>query len=167
MTRTCFRWWAQALLAVVLAPAAGVCEELMASEPSQLTPATVHKPGAIRGVWDSVVTIQVCNGGPTLRTFRALNLFERDGSLVATSEVARPPSLGKWLWLGGRKFRAMFRFQRFGAGDVFEGVTEVTREIEVAPGGKSFTGVVSTTTYDITGTLMAQGCGKEEATRIF
>lgn len=122
---------------------------------------------SIEGVWDSTVTLQVCGSGPVIRTFRALNLFEDDGSLVATSEAVPPPSLGKWRWTGGRTYRAQFQFMRLGAGNVFEGMTKVTREIKMAPDGKSFTSVVSNRLYDITDTVIAEGCGKESATRVF
>jgi hypothetical protein len=122
---------------------------------------------SIEGVWDSTVTLQVCGSGPVIRTFRAINLFEDDGSLVATSEAVPPPSLGRWRWTGGRTYRAQFQFMRLGAGGVFEGMTRVTRAIQMAPDGKSFTSVVSTRMFDITDTLFAEGCGKEWATRVF
>ncbi|HEX4973269.1 MAG TPA: hypothetical protein VFV69_19660 [Steroidobacteraceae bacterium] len=125
-----------------------------------------HSRPSIEGVWDSTVTLQVCGGGPVLRTFRALNLFEDDGSLVATSEAVPPPSLGRWRWLGGRTYRAQFQFMRLGASGVFEGMTRVTRHIQMAADGKSFTGVVSTQVFDVTDTLLAEGCGKESATRV-
>lgn len=121
----------------------------------------------IEGVWDSTVTLRACNSGPVLRTFRALNVFEHHGSLVATSEAVPPPSLGKWRWTGGRTFRAQFQFMRLGAGGAFEGMTRVSRAIELAPDGKSFTSVVSTQLFDITDTLFAEGCGTEQAKRVF
>ena len=122
---------------------------------------------SLEGVWDSTVTLQVCGGGPVLRTFRALNLFEDDGSLVATSEAVPPPSLGRWRWLGGRAYRAQFQYLRLGAGGVFEGMTRVTRQIQMAADGKSFTSVVSTQFFDVSDTLFAEGCGKESARRVF
>jgi hypothetical protein len=126
-----------------------------------------HRPPTIEGVWDSTVTLQVCGSGPVIRTFRAINLFEHHGALVATSEAVPPPSLGKWRWTGGRTFRAQFQFMRLGAGGVFEGMTRVTRAIELAPDGKSFTSVVSTQFFDVANTLFAEGCGKESATRVY
>jgi hypothetical protein len=121
----------------------------------------------IEGVWDSTVTLQACGSNVTLRSFRALNSFEVTGALVATSEVAPPPSLGRWRWLGGRSFKAQFQYLRLGASGVFEGMTRVTRVIELAPDGRSFTGVVSTQLFDVADTVFAEGCGKEAATRVF
>lgn len=130
--------------------------------------ATLTPERAIEGVWDSRVTLHPCPD-PTvvLASFRALNQFNRHGSLVATSQVAQPPSLGKWKWLDGRRYRAVFRFQRFGAAGAFEGMTQVTREIRLSASGNSFTSVVATELYDLSDTLFAAGCGREEATRIF
>ncbi|HEY7638779.1 MAG TPA: hypothetical protein VH814_03560 [Steroidobacteraceae bacterium] len=122
---------------------------------------------SIEGVWDSTVTLQVCGGGPVIRTFRAINLFADDGGLVATSEAVPPPSLGRWHWTGGRSFRAQFQFMRLGAGGVFEGMTRVTRDIQMARDGNSFTSVVSTQFFDVADTLFATGCGKEVATRVY
>lgn len=123
---------------------------------------------AIEGVWDSTVTLRSCqNPAIVIANFRALNQFNRHGSLVATSQVAPPPSLGHWEWLGGRSFRATFRFQRFGAGGVFEGTTQVIREIQLAADGNSFTGVVATELYDLSDTLFARGCGAEAARRVY
>lgn len=121
----------------------------------------------IEGVWDSRVSLHSC-ADPTiaLASFRALNQFNRHGSLVATSQVAQPPSLGQWKWLGGRRYRAVFRFQRFGAGGVFEGLTQVTRVIRLNADGKTFASEVTTELYDLSDTLFITGCGKEEAARI-
>jgi hypothetical protein len=125
------------------------------------------RPPSIEGVWDSTVTLQVCGGGPVIRAFRAINLFEHHGALVATSEAVPPPSLGRWRWTGGRTFRAQFQYMRLGASGVFEGMTRVTRAIEMAPDGASFTSVVSTQFFDVANTLFAEGCGKESATRVY
>lgn len=138
----------------------------LASLSAGATTATTGR--AIEGVWDSRVTLHPCPD-PTvvLANFRALNQFNRHGSLVATSQVAQPPSLGEWKWVGGRRYRAVFRFQRFGAAGAFEGMTQVTREIRLSASGDSFTSVVATELYDLSDTLFAAGCGKEEATRIY
>jgi hypothetical protein len=149
-----------ALGLMILLPAAGFGAQTAAGS-------FTSWPPSITGVWDSTVTLHGCGGGPVIRSFRALNLFEHDGGLVATSEVAPPPSLGRWKWTGGRRFRAQFQFMRFGAGGVFEGMNRVSRSIELAADGKSFTSVVSIQMFDITDTLFAQGCARESATRVF
>lgn len=148
-----------AVLAAAL-PATG----LMAQAAESVPPVQA----AVEGVWDSTVTLRSCqNPAIVIAQFRALNQFDRHGSLVATSQIAQPPSLGHWEWLGGRSFRAQFRFQRFGAGGVFEGTTQVTREIQLAADGNSFTSTVATELFDLTNTLFASGCGTESATRVY
>lgn len=130
--------------------------------------ATTASARNIEGVWDSQVTLHPCaDDSVVLAGFRALNQFNRHGSLVATSQVAQPPSLGEWKWLGGRRYRAVFRFQRFGTGGVFEGLTQVTRVIRLSADGKSFTGAVKTELYDLSDTHFMTGCGTEEAVRVF
>lgn len=152
------------LLLTALLPAVSLGADLAGMAP----PALAFRPIAIQGVWDSTVTLSPCtNPSVVLARFRALNQFNAHGSLIATSQVAQPPSLGMWEWLGGGHFRAKFRFQRFGAGGVFEGLTQVTREIQLAPDGNSFTGVVATELFDLTDTLFAQGCGSETAKRLY
>lgn len=157
------------LLLTALLPAVSLAADLTGmAPPAQADRALAFRAMAIQGVWDSTVTLTPCtNPSLVLARFRALNQFNAHGSLIATSQVAQPPSLGKWEWLGGGRFRAKFRFQRFGAGGVFEGLTQVTREIQLAPDGNSFTGVVATELFDLTDTLFAQGCGSETAKRLY
>jgi len=141
---------------------------LPAVSPTASAAEVVPPVQAIEGVWDSTVTLRACqNPNIVIASFRALNQFNRHGSLVATSQIAQPPSLGEWEWLGGRSFRASFRFQRFGAGGVLEGTTKVTRQIQLATDGNSFTSVVATELYDLTDTLFASGCGGEAARRLY
>jgi len=157
-------WGRKALVMAVMLPLAAATGSL----PAPALAAVPASAGAIEGVWDSSVTLVSCQDSTIqIAKFRALNQFNRHGGLVATSQVAPPPSLGEWKWLGGRKYRATFRFQRFGTGGAFEGLTQVTRKIRLAADGKSFTATVATELYDLSDTLFAQGCGLEDARRAF
>jgi len=126
-----------------------------------------YRRAAIEGVWDSAVTLHVCATGAPIRTFRALNLFEEGGALVATSEVAQPPSLGEWRWVEGSRYEARFRFQRFDAAGALLGFTEVTRQIDMDAGRRSFSSVFTTRLIAPDGTVVGEGCGAEAAVRVF
>lgn len=157
------------LVLAALLPAASLGADIASTAPPVQAQRLVSlREAAIEGVWDSTVTLTPCqNSSIVLARFRALNQFSRHGSLIATSQVAQPPSLGRWQWLGGRSYRASFRLQRFGAGGVFEGLTQVTRVIQLAADGRSFSGVVATELFDLSDTVFMKGCGLETATRIY
>lgn len=123
----------------------------------------------IEGVWDSVVIVHACGDtGAEIRSFRALNLFQRDGSLVATSVAVPPPSLGKWKWLGGRRYRAEFRLLRLDPAGDFAGSQQVTRLIELGPTPDTFSSVVRIEVFGIDDQpLGAPGCAMETARRVF
>jgi hypothetical protein len=157
------------LLVVAMLPAASLAADSTVKTSSATADLTaLAQLTTIQGVWDSTVTLTSClDPAIVLISFRALNQFNQHGSLIATSQVAPPPSLGKWEWLGGRRYRAKFRFQRFGVGGVFEGLTQVTREIRLAADRNTFTSVVATELYDLSDTLFARGCGRETARRLY
>jgi hypothetical protein len=123
----------------------------------------------IEGLWDSNVTIQDCNTGTVLATFRGLGLFIRGGALEQTNNL--PPILGKaalgqWQHLGGSHYSAQFQFYRYDATGVWLGTQKVTRDIQLAPGGASFTGVIASTVLDVNDNVIGTGCGVEAATRV-
>ena len=121
----------------------------------------------IEGVWDTTVTITTCDTNIVLRTFRGTNLFEDDGSNVATSVAAPTPTLGRWRHLGGRKYFAIGRFFRYDPSGVFQGWTQLARTIEMKPDGQSFTSVVKTDLFDIFDNPVGTGCGTELSKRIY
>ncbi len=168
MSRKSLQVYSLLVLAAALPAASFVASAAGPAVAAQVDRVASIRQTAIEGVWDSTVTLTSCpDPSVVIARFRALNQFNRHGSLIATSQAAPPPSLGRWEWLGGRHFRATFRFQRFGAGGVFEGTTQVTREIRLAPDGNSFTGVVATELFDLTDTPFAKGCGEEAARRLY
>jgi hypothetical protein len=122
----------------------------------------------IAGVWDSAVTITDCNG-TILANFRGLGLFSPDGSLEQTNNM--PPTLGKfglgrWHYLGQQHYNAAFEFFRFDATGVYLGTQYVSRDIQMAPAGDSFTSAVTFISYDPNGVVVATGCGTETSTRV-
>jgi hypothetical protein len=130
-------------------------------------------PGKVRGdkiegVWDSQVTIVDCTNGTVLASFRGLGIFVRGGSNIQTNNLPPgpgPTALGQWEKLGGGHYTVSSRFFAFANG-VFTGVQRVTRDIQLAPDGDTFTSVVATEFYDPNGNLVGTGCGTEAATRV-
>jgi hypothetical protein len=126
-----------------------------------------RRHAAIEGVWDTTVTITTCDTNIILRTFRGTNLFGEDGSNVATSVAAPTPTLGRWRYLGGRKYVAIGRFFRYDLSGTFLGSTQLSRSIEMKPDGQSFTSVVKSELFDIFDNPVGTGCGSELSKRIY
>ncbi|MEO7167241.1 MAG: hypothetical protein ABI016_09405 [Chthoniobacterales bacterium] len=128
-----------------------------------------NRAGRIEGVWHSDVTIQDCTTGTTLATFQGLGSFIRGGALVQDNNLS--PTLGKvaqgkWAFLGGAHYTASFQFFRFDGMGIWTGTQSVTRDIQLDAEANSFTSVISSTTYDVNGVVIATGCGVETATRV-
>ena len=128
-----------------------------------------YQGNKIEGVWESDVTVQDCSTGTVFATFRGLGLFIRGGALEQTNNMS--PTLGKvalgqWQYLGGAHYTAHFQFYRFDSTGVWLGTQKVTRDIQLDPGGASFTAVIATTTLDVNDNVIATGCGVESATRV-
>jgi hypothetical protein len=122
----------------------------------------------IEGVWDSQITITDCVSGTVLANFRGLGSLIRGGSNIQTNNLppgSGSPAFGRWEKLSQGHYSATFRFFAFANG-VFSGTQRVTRDIQLDPGGDTFTSVLSTEFYDPNGNLIATGCGTEVATRV-
>jgi hypothetical protein len=122
---------------------------------------------SIEGVWDTTVTITTCDTNIIVRTFRGTNLFEEDGSNIATSVAAPTPTLGRWRHLGGHRYFAIGRFFRYDPAGTFLGWTQLSRTIEMKPDEQSFTSIVKTDLFDIFDNPVGSGCGTELSKRIY
>jgi hypothetical protein len=132
--------------------------------------ALARGPGErIEGVWTSDVTITDCSSGTILATFHGLGMFIHGGSLSQTNNMnpaLASPSAGHWEFLGGRSYSASFQFFRFDTTGTWTGTQKVSRDITLDSSGDTFTSVISFTTYDVNGNVIASGCGTETATRV-
>jgi hypothetical protein len=132
--------------------------------------ALARGPGErIEGVWTSDVTITDCSSGTILATFHGLGMFIHGGSLSQTNNMSpalASPSAGHWEFLGGRSYSASFQFFRFDTTGTWTGTQKVSRDITLDSSGDTFTSVISFTTYDVNGNVIASGCGAETATRV-
>jgi hypothetical protein len=126
-----------------------------------------YRHHSIEGTWDTTVTVRVCGSGAAVQTFRAMSLFGADGSLVATSVVAPPPSLGQWWRVGPDRYLAKMRFFRYDTAGAFLGVQQLTRTISMNASGTEFTGVVTVEIFDTLNNPIASGCSTEVSKRLF
>ena len=126
--------------------------------------------GRIEGVWDVRVTIRRCDTGDPIRTVRAMNMYNRGGTLTETggsSSVLRGPSFGTWHHVGGQTYAAVFRFFGFNAQGAAAGtLTKITRNIELSQDGNKFSATASFETLDTNDILIGTGCATETASRL-
>jgi hypothetical protein len=123
----------------------------------------------IEGVWESQVTVRVCQTGTPIITFRGMTMFIRGGSLIATNATPPTtggPAFGKWQYLGGRRYIAAFRFFQFNPDGSLAGVRRVTRDITLGQGGDDFIATISFQTFDANDNLIGTGCSTETAKRV-
>ncbi|MDQ3256704.1 MAG: hypothetical protein M3R15_22905 [Acidobacteriota bacterium] len=123
----------------------------------------------IEGVWESQVTVRVCQTGAPIAPFRGMTMFIRGGSLIATNNnppTTLGPAFGRWQHLGGRRYNAVFRFFRYNPDGSFAGVQRVTRNITLSPWGDDFTGTISIEIFDGNDNLIQTGCATETAKRV-
>jgi hypothetical protein len=90
----------------------------------------------IEGVWDTQVTLRDCQTGDTIGTDRSMLMFIRGGSLMTTDifPTIHGPGLGRWRYIGGRRYDRPFRFFRFNPDSTFAGFLRATRNITLSRG---------------------------------
>ncbi|MDP9087628.1 MAG: hypothetical protein M3O26_02650 [Pseudomonadota bacterium] len=127
----------------------------------------MYRHHSIEGTWDTTVTLRVCGSGAVIRTFRAMSLFGADGSLVATSVVAPPPSLGQWWRVGPDRYLAKMQLFRYDTTGAFLGVQQLTRTISMNESGTEFSSIVTVEIFDPLNNPIANGCSTEISKRLF
>ncbi len=137
------------------------------SEKSHQSSANARK---IEGVWDSQVTVRVCETGDPIGTLRAMNMFIRGGSLMATENsplpATRSSGFGRWQYLGGRRYSDVHRVFQFNPDGTFAGLLRVKRNTTLSRGGDEFTSTASAEIFDANDNLIATVCATETAKRV-
>jgi hypothetical protein len=124
---------------------------------------------AIEGVWEPVVSIRDCHSQAVLFAFPSRDLYIRGGSLVA--EGSSPPAnrstgMGTWRHAGGRYYTSVYRFFAYNADGSPRGVLTVSSTIRLNARGTAFTTSDTFEVSDFNGTVIEQGCGTRQATRL-
>lgn len=124
---------------------------------------------AIEGVWEPIVTIRDCQSQLVLVTFPSMDIYVRGGSLLVESS-STPPSratgMGGWRHAGGRYYTAVYRFYTYNADGSPAGALKVSSTIRLNARGTAFTAADTFEVSDLNGTVVQQGCGTRQATRV-
>jgi|SRR5271163_2030883 len=133
---------------------------------SQVSAQAADVADPIEGVWSSQVTITNCSTGATLRSFTALNLFARGGTMEDTDSqppTGHGPGLGVWTDSGSSQYASSFQFFRFNTDGSLAGSQQIARTITLATDAQSFTSKINVTVLDASGNTTATACGTETA----
>jgi hypothetical protein len=124
---------------------------------------------AIEGLWEPIVSIRDCQSQAVLVTFPSMDLYIDGGSLVVESS-STPPSratgMGTWRHAGGRYYTAVYRFYEYTADGSPAGALKVSSTIRLSASGNAFTTTDTFEVSDLNGTVVLQGCGTRQATRV-
>lgn len=134
---------------------------------SRVSAQTTEAADPIEGLWSSQVTVTNCQTGAVMRSFAALNLFARGGTVIDTDSqppTGHGPGFGVWT-NSGAQYTSSFQFYRFNTDGSLAGSQQIARTITLAPGGQSFTSSLNVSILDTNGNSIGSACGTETATR--
>lgn len=135
---------------------------------SRVSAQTTEAADPIEGLWSSQVTVTNCQTGATMRSFAALNLFARGGTVIDTDSqppTGHGPGFGVWTNSGGSQYTSSFQFYRFNTDGSLAGSQQIARTITLTSGGQTFTSKLNVSILDVNGNSTGSACGTETATR--
>lgn len=130
--------------------------------------AQITEADPIEGLWSSQVTVTNCQTGAVMRSFAALNLFARGGTVMDTDSqppTGHGPGLGNWTNTGAGQYTSSFQFYRFNTDGSLAGSQQIARTITLAADSESFTSKLNVTALDTNGNSIGTACGTETATK--
>jgi hypothetical protein len=117
------------------------------------------------GTWDVKAALRDCQTGACIKTFRVVNTFGCDGTVIETGARNEPsmssPGQGTWRHIGGQNYCAILRYFRFNADGTVAGTQKVTRHIELSDDGIEFTATASIEVFDNEDCLIQTDCATE------
>jgi hypothetical protein len=124
---------------------------------------------AIEGVWEPIVSIRDCQSQAVLATFPSMDIYIRGGSLLAqgiSTPANRSTGMGIWRHAGGRYYTTVYRFFAYNPDGSPAGALKVSSTIRLNAKGSAFTASDTFEVSDLNGTVVLQGCGTRQATRL-
>src|SRR6266851_2566330 len=149
-------------LTAMLIPKIGLSARAAQSEESES-----HAKG-LQGTWRVQLTVRDCQTGVALRTFPALFSFAKGGTLTETTAGLLPAlsttGLGVWRHTYGQAYSAVSESFVFSTTGVWT-THRLTRAIEIANDGNTFTDTVGLQIFDTNGNVIVTGCGTTVGSR--
>jgi hypothetical protein len=134
---------------------------------------SAQSPGGLTGSWWVTVTLYDCNTGAKRPAFSSILLFDRGGTLAEATRNPgfqpgqRSTGFGTWSQSQSSTYEASdWAFIQFTAGPFQAGTQKIQHTITLNNDGSAFTDDASVYFYDVTGTLIQQGCATATGTRL-
>ena len=124
---------------------------------------------AIEGVWQAVVTIRDCQSQAEIFTFPTMESYIRGGSLLlenSSTPAMRATGMGTWRHAGGRNYTTVYRFFTYNPDGSLSGGLRVSSATRLNARGTAFTDSGTFEVSDLNGTVIQQGCGTKQGTRL-
>ena len=125
--------------------------------------------GRIEGTWRVQLTVRNCQTGEPLRSFPALFIFAKGGTLTATTAGQSPalfsPNLGVWWHTDGNTYSAVSEAFVFSPAGAWIQTHRLARAIELGSDANEFTDTVTLEIFDTDRNLIATGCGTSAGRR--
>lgn len=124
---------------------------------------------SIEGAFNATVTIKHCASGAVLGSTQALLLFHRGGTVTIDNtqgRLQRGLILGTWERERGRRYTSEVSHFNFFEDGTLSGTNKITRSIVLGNDGDSFTAQLRIRVFGLDGTLLAEVCPTETATRV-
>lgn len=123
----------------------------------------------IEGVWQTAVTLRVCQTGAAIRTFRGLTTYHEGGTVsefsAGSSPVVRSPAHGTWKRVDRTTYTGSFIFLRFNTDGSFAGTQKTTVINELGPDENTYDSTASIQILDANDNVVMTACATAVGTR--
>ncbi len=124
---------------------------------------------SIQGVWQTTVTLRICQTGAPIGTFRGLSTFHEGGTMSETAASSSPSlrsaSHGVWERESRTTYSGSFIFLRFNPDGTFAGTQKTTLTNVLTGDGNTYDSTASVQVFDPNNNLLFTGCATAVGTR--